>query len=109
MSLIPPEALIINILFRRDIERSWGIFVISASLYAVCTLTWALDISVLWLEMYRFLPSRLSLPGSVPVSDALAGLNGVIETVRDACEVVIVSLCALISYVKLSNHITGPS
>ncbi|VDC02808.1 unnamed protein product [Peniophora sp. CBMAI 1063] len=49
-----------SIQYWRDTRRVRGIFALSVCLYAACTLMWALDIRLLWLELYHFIPDALS-------------------------------------------------
>ncbi|KZV67529.1 hypothetical protein PENSPDRAFT_736487 [Peniophora sp. CONT] len=60
----------------QDTRRVRGIFVVSMCLYAACSLAWALDVCLLWLELYHFVPGRLSLvdPDGA-VDQTLAGFD----------------------------------
>ncbi|VDB86243.1 unnamed protein product [Peniophora sp. CBMAI 1063] len=84
--------------YMKHTQRVWWILVISFVLFVLSTVTWALDVSVLWLEMYRLLPSRLS--STVPeISAGLAieKLDGGIKTAHDACEVITIFMSDIVA------------
>ena len=84
--------------FRKEARRVRGIFALSMCLYVACSLLWALDISLLWLELYRFVPSVLSPSSSgFAAAQTLAEFDsrGVVANilfVHGMCEAVIVSV-----------------
>ncbi|KZV67492.1 hypothetical protein PENSPDRAFT_51182 [Peniophora sp. CONT] len=84
--------------YTQDTQRVWGIFSVTASLYLLCTSAWALDVSVLWLEMYQLLPSRLS-PAAINLSidDAKTNLDGSIHVARDVCKIITILLSDVIT------------
>ncbi|VDB86256.1 unnamed protein product [Peniophora sp. CBMAI 1063] len=83
---------------KRGAQRVWFIFAISVILYILSTVTWTLDISTLWSDMYCFLPDRLSSRNSkVSPDEALARLNGITKIAHDTCEVIVVLLSDIVS------------
>ena len=92
VSEYPPRGFPLMLDLRRATQRVWCMLAVSASLYALSTGAWALDVSVLWLEVYRLLPSRSSVSAlDMPINDALPKLDGPIKAAHDACEVITVS------------------
>ena len=76
-------------------KRARGIFVLSVCLYAVCTLAWALDVCLLWMEMHRFLPGLLLSPSIQTMAGFDAGsLAGNVSFLHGLCESIIVSVCS---------------
>ena len=74
---------------------------VTVCLYLTCTVGWALDVSVMWTDLYRFIPSRLSLAGieGSTASEANARYNGPKLLVRTWCEGIVVS-CSPIARVN---------
>ena len=77
---------------RTGTRRAWGFFFISLMLYILCSAIWFIDIYIVWLELYRFLPGRISSDAdSVPAFEASQALVGNIDYVREIFRETIVS------------------
>ncbi|VDB92284.1 unnamed protein product [Peniophora sp. CBMAI 1063] len=84
--------------YSHDKKRAVGIFAVSICLFIMCAATWALDVWILSLELYRFLPSRASPGGTAnPLFQALKELNGTATYARALCNIVIFIFCDSIS------------
>ncbi|VDB86241.1 unnamed protein product [Peniophora sp. CBMAI 1063] len=83
--------------YRRDTQRVWALFAISAGLYILSTLAWALDVSTLWLDAYQLFSGRLLQTASDASVDRTIGrLTGIFKA-HDACEIIIISLSDIVS------------
>ncbi|VDB94254.1 unnamed protein product [Peniophora sp. CBMAI 1063] len=86
--------------YRQDRERVLAVFVVSICLFVMCATSWALDVWILSLELYRLVPGRLMNSGDLgdlPIGQAVDSLNGNLAFARDTCGAIVYVFCDYIT------------